>query len=95
MIVTAIKLEFKLNEISSLKDKRNVINSIKNKIQSRFKISVIEAQYQDSFTKSILGISFVSISNRDAERKVQTIHNFVEEQEPGSFEDMEYFIETF
>jgi uncharacterized protein YlxP (DUF503 family) len=49
-----------LREARSLKDKRQVVSSIKDKLRNNFNISVAEIEEQDQRQTATLGIAMVS-----------------------------------
>jgi uncharacterized protein YlxP (DUF503 family) len=46
----------------SLKEKRQIVTSIKEKLKQKFNISIIESDYQDTWQKIQLAIAMVSNS---------------------------------
>ncbi|MGB9638345.1 MAG: DUF503 domain-containing protein [bacterium] len=61
MIIAAIKFKLYLNnKPSNLKEKRMIINSLKNKILKKFNVSIAEVDNLNSLHLSTIGISIVS-----------------------------------
>ena len=60
MVVGICEIEVLIPQSSSLKEKRIVIKSIKDKISNRFNVSIAEVGYQDKWQRALLGVSKVS-----------------------------------
>lgn len=60
MVVGVLRLELMVLESNSLKDKRRVIKSVKERLMSRFSASVAEVGGLDSWRRSVLGAALVS-----------------------------------
>jgi uncharacterized protein YlxP (DUF503 family) len=61
----------------SLKEKRNIVTSIKEKLKQKFNISIIESDYQDRWQKIQLAISMVSNSRVMIEKVFNQIEDFI------------------
>lgn len=61
MIVGVLTVEFAIFEAQSLKDKRRVVQSVKQKLRNRFNVSVAEVGHEDSAKQCRLGV--VTVSN--------------------------------
>ena len=64
MIVGVCTVELFLPNNASLKDKRRVLKSLKDKLKQRFNISVAEVDEQELWQKSVLGMACVSNEKR-------------------------------
>lgn len=77
----------------SLKDKRRVVKSIKDRMRSRYNIAIAEVDGHDLWQSSTIAI--VSVSNEDAviDETFRKIHNEIENMIPGSIveEKVEFF----
>ncbi|MCP4633381.1 MAG: DUF503 domain-containing protein [candidate division Zixibacteria bacterium] len=60
MIIGLLSLELYLPESNSLKSKRKIIKSIKDKIRHDFNVSIAEVGYNDLWQRSALGVVIVS-----------------------------------
>ena len=87
MIVSMIQFILEIPASASLKDKRRVIKSLKDRIQSKFKVSVAEVDLQSSIKFAQIGVALVSNSKRYGESVMQKILSFVEEHTPGRMID--------
>ena len=60
MIVGTLRARLLLRESRSLKDKRQVVKSIKDKLHNNFNVSVAEIEAQDHRQLAVLGLAMVS-----------------------------------
>ncbi len=60
MVVTVVAIELHLPEARSLKHKRRIVNSLKDKIHSRFRVSIAETEFHDMHQRVGLGLAAVS-----------------------------------
>jgi len=85
-------LELYLPYCHSLKEKRRVIKSTAAKLQSKFKISVGELDYQDTWQRSLLGAAAVGSSRVILEKMSSKIMNESERILGGDLVDFYYEI---
>ena len=60
MVVGVGTIELYLPGNHSLKGKRQVVNSLKGKLKSRFNVSVAEVDHLDSWQRAAVGVAMVS-----------------------------------
>jgi len=60
MIVGSLRVRLLIRESRSLKDKRQVVRSIKDRLRNRFNISVAEVEAEDHRQLAVLGMAMVS-----------------------------------
>ncbi|MBN1878878.1 DUF503 domain-containing protein [bacterium] len=60
MPVGVCYIEFNIHGAASLKDKRRVVKSIKDRLKARFNISIAEMDHLDIWQKSELGFTCIS-----------------------------------
>jgi uncharacterized protein YlxP (DUF503 family) len=60
MIVGSLRLRLLIRESRSLKDKRQVVQSIKARLRDRFNVSVAEVEAQENRQLAVLGVAMVS-----------------------------------
>ena len=90
-----MKIQLNFSPVSSIKDKRKIINRIKMKIASRFKVSIAEVDDQDYYNSSILGLSYISNTKNHANSRGQNIITFLENYESEIFHDYNLLIEEY
>ena len=61
MLVAVMNVEFTLHDNDSLKGKRRVANSLKQKVRNTFNVAIAEVDHLDSLTR--LALAVVSVSN--------------------------------
>ena len=64
MIVGLCTVELFLPESQSLKDKRQVLLSLKDRLRERFNLSIAEVDGQDLWQKAVLGLACVANEGR-------------------------------
>ena len=77
MIVGTLKLRLLIRESRSLKDKRRVVKSIKDRIRNGFNVSVAELEAHDSHQEAVLGVAIVSHEKRAAQGILSQVVNQV------------------
>jgi hypothetical protein len=95
MVVSMIQLIIELPDITSIKDKRRVVKSLKDRLQRKYKISIAEVDCQKSLTFSHLGAALVSNSKQHGEMVMNKILKFMEDQVPGRIQDIQIYSERY
>lgn len=78
MFVAVCQLGLILPEGSSLKDKRSVVKSIRERLRHRFNISVAEVGHNDALRRAEIGFAAVSNETVYLESMVDKIINYIE-----------------
>jgi hypothetical protein len=71
--VGVITFELRLDESHSLKDKRHFVKSLKDRLRSRFNVSVAEIDYQDLWQRGLIAVAVVSSDQAQAEQVLQNV----------------------
>ncbi len=71
--VGVLTLELRLGNSHSLKDKRQVVKSLKDRLRNRFNVSVAEIEYQDLWQRAAVAAVTVSSDHGQAERVLQSV----------------------
>ena len=71
--IGVITLELRLDESHSLKDKRQVVKSLKDRLRTRFNVSVAEIDYQDLWQRGLIAAVTVSPDRARAEQVLQMV----------------------
>jgi uncharacterized protein YlxP (DUF503 family) len=95
MVVSILHFVLDLPDIISIKEKRQVVQSVKQKIQHRFKISVAEVDLQDSLRHAQIAAAVVSNSRQFGETVMQKVLAFAEQTVPGRIRDAGIFSEHY
>ncbi|MFO8173271.1 MAG: DUF503 domain-containing protein [Gemmatimonadota bacterium] len=78
MVIGVCTWELALPECRSLKEKRMVLKSLKERLQSRFKVSVGETRHQDVWTRAELTAAVVATDGRQADSVLDKMDRFVD-----------------
>lgn len=78
MIIAAIKVALHFDQSRSLKQKRSLLKSIIEKLKHRFNASVSEIEDQNLWQKATVGITYVALTEFQAEKNAVLIRNFIE-----------------
>jgi uncharacterized protein YlxP (DUF503 family) len=63
MPVGLLTLELHIPDAQSLKDKRQVLRSLKDRLRRQFNVAVAELEHQDTWQRSVVGV--VTLSNEE------------------------------
>jgi uncharacterized protein YlxP (DUF503 family) len=78
MPIGLLTLEIHIPDARSLKDKRQVIRSLKDRLRGHFNVAVAELDHQDTWQRALVGV--VSLSN-DAAHLAQSLQAVFDESE--------------
>jgi uncharacterized protein YlxP (DUF503 family) len=95
MIVSMMQLIFEIPDVESIKDKRRIIRSVKDKLVKRFRISAAEVDLQDSLSFGQIGGALVSNSRSFGETVMQKAFKMIEDEMPIRIQDMKIYSEEF
>ncbi|WP_456401787.1 DUF503 domain-containing protein [Persephonella sp.] len=82
MIIGSVVFEIHLPYAGSLKEKRMIIRSVKEKLKSKFNVSVSEVGDHDKWQSAQVAVVTVAPDRKQAEKVVQNVINFVETNYP-------------
>jgi uncharacterized protein YlxP (DUF503 family) len=77
MIIGLITWELHLAGCQSLKDKRQVLKSLKDRLHQRFNVSAAETDHHDLWQRAELSACVVSTDRRQAERVLREVDQVV------------------
>ena len=66
--IGVVTLELRLENSHSLKDKRHVVESLKNRLRNKFNVAVAEIDFQDLWQRSAIAVVTVSSDRENAEK---------------------------
>ncbi len=78
MFVGIVRIELHLPGSRSLKDKRSVVQGLKERIRHRVRASVAEVEHQDLWQRAALGVAVVSGERRQVDEMLQTVRHLVQ-----------------
>ncbi len=91
--LAALFVEIHIPASGSLKTKRRVVKSIKDRILSRFNVSAAEIDYHDKWQRSLLGFAMIGNDKNHLESSFAQISSLL--QGGGDFEVTQQRIEFF
>ena len=95
MVVSMIQFRLELPPLESIKDKRRIVASIKEKLRVRFRLAVAEVALQESLSLAQIGAAYVSNSKDFGESVLHKVLRFVEDHAEGRLEDAQIFSEVY
>jgi uncharacterized protein YlxP (DUF503 family) len=78
MFVGIVRIELHLPASGSLKDKRSVVRSLKERIRQRVQAAVAEVDHQDLWQRAALGVAVVSGDRQQVDEMLQSVRRLVE-----------------
>ena len=73
MPVGLLTLEIHISDAQSLKDKRQVLRGLKDRLRAHFNVAVSELDHQDVWQRSRVGVVTISGDGKHLEESVQAI----------------------
>jgi uncharacterized protein YlxP (DUF503 family) len=73
--VGVLTLELRLEHSHSLKEKRHVVESLKDRLRHKFNVAVAEIEYQDLWQRAAVAAVTVSPDRGHAERVLQSVED--------------------
>lgn len=78
MTVGCCKIELRIPASDSLKAKRRVVKSLKDRIQGRFNVAIAEVDRLDDWQRATLGVACVSNDSRLVDATLSKVVNWIE-----------------
>ncbi|MGQ9610897.1 MAG: DUF503 domain-containing protein, partial [bacterium] len=79
MHVGVCTLRLQLLDNHSLKEKRRIINSIKDRVRSKFNVSIAEVDSLDKWQLATIGIACVSNESKFVNNVLSNVVSFIED----------------
>jgi len=76
-------IQIHLPAVTSLKEKRQVLRSLKDRLREHFNVSVAEIDHQDLWQRATLGIVGIAAARVPLEQTFSSIQSEVERKLPG------------
>jgi uncharacterized protein YlxP (DUF503 family) len=73
MPVGLLTLELHIPDAQSLKDKRQVLRSLKDRLRREFNVAVAELDHQDVWQRSVVGIVTLSNEEKHVQESLQKV----------------------
>lgn len=71
--IGVLTLEIRLENSHSLKEKRHVVQSLKDRLRNKFNVAVAEIDYQDLWQRAAVAAVTVSSDHAHAERVLHSV----------------------
>jgi len=78
VVVMVGEVQLHLPESQSLKDKRQVVKSLKERVRNRFNVSIAEVDYHDLWQRCAIAIAVVSTTRAHADEILSAAVDFIE-----------------
>lgn len=92
-IIVSGKVILFLPNVSSLKEKRQIVKSVKTRLRNKFNITVSEIDDNDLWQKATLGIAHATNERRNGQSYLDRVINFLSSEPEAKVID--YKIETY
>ncbi len=79
MIIGSLSLELDVLEAFSLKDKRRVLKSLKDRLKNKFNISVAEIGHKNVWNRALIAVVNVSDETSHVDKQLSEVVNFIEQ----------------
>jgi uncharacterized protein YlxP (DUF503 family) len=90
-----IQMIFEIPDVDSIKAKRQIVRSVKDKLQHRFHLSAAEVDLQDSLAFAQIGGALVSNSREFGEKVLNKAFEMIEREVPVRIQDVSIYSEEF
>lgn len=84
MVIGSLAIDLFLRQSRSLKDKRRVLLSIKDRVRQKFNVGVAEVAFQDVRQRARLGVVAVGAERQPVESALSKVVEFVRFQGRGA-----------
>lgn len=78
MVVGIVRIELHIPAAQSLKDKRQVVRSLKDRIREHVRASVAEVDHHDLWQRTAIGVAVVAADGRQVGELLQSVRQQVE-----------------
>ena len=93
MFIGCLQVELLIPESASLKSKRMVLNSVKQRLRNKFNVSVAEVDNNDLWQRTTLAVAMVANKRHFLNQALDQILNFIDDQSQS--EIIDHQIEIF
>jgi len=89
MVIGLLQLDFHIPESHSLKGKRQVLKSLKDRIRQKFNVSVSEADHQDKWQLATLAVACVGTDQTHVNRTLNLLVEFSKREREAQLNDVQ------
>ena len=95
VVVSVLRVRIELPGTASLKEKRRVIASLKERVSNRFRVAAAEVAANDDVRRAVLAFAVVANTGVHTEAVLQKVMRFVEDAVPDRVSDARVFTEHY
>jgi uncharacterized protein YlxP (DUF503 family) len=77
MVIGCLQAKISIPDANSLKDKRMVLRSLKDRMLNKMNVSVAEVDYQDTWKSSRLAVVTVAAEKHIVETRISEVSEFI------------------
>ncbi len=88
LFISLLTIELMIPWARSLKDKRSAVRGLKDRLRSRFNVSVAEVAYQDTWQRAVIAVCILGSDRRQLESDMTKIRQLCEEARDVQIADM-------
>jgi uncharacterized protein YlxP (DUF503 family) len=81
MHAAALRIELRIPDVQSLKEKRRVLRPIVEGLRTRVSVSVAEIDRHDSWQRATLGVALVAPGATRLDQLIDVVHDYVDGQD--------------
>ena len=95
MLIGLAKLDLFFSEVHSLKEKRNLLRTVKEKTSQTFKIPIAEVGHQDLWQRAQIGFAIVGSDRALVQSLGEQVIDFIEKMDLGSLTEKAFELIDF
>jgi hypothetical protein len=80
MYVAALRLDLRIRDARSLKEKRHVVKSVSSHVARTFNVAVSEVDHQDLWNRATLGVAAVAPQAAQLDRILQAVERHMRQR---------------
>lgn len=80
MYAAALRVELRIRDAHSLKEKRNVVKSVSSHVARTFGVAVAEVDHQELWNRATLGIAAVAPQSSQLDRILHTVERHLRDR---------------
>jgi len=88
MTVGVLIIEILIHDSSSLKEKRLVLNRMKDRLKNKYNVSVAELDFLDKWQRSRIGIALIGNQYSHVEQSLRRVFDYLDNSD--SYEIIDY-----
>lgn len=81
MVVGVLRLELRIPDAHSLKEKRRVVRAITSRVRNKFNVSIAECEEQDTWQRAVLGVAQVGNDRPHVDACLRNVVLFIDAQQ--------------